>query len=80
MVIALCFWLPTPLKRRLKGLETSHQTHAFLEFQALFCEARRSPREAPAKPTRSFRGPISCHHPLASASEAQNLTFLSSTC
>ena len=29
------------------------------------------PGEAPAKPTRSLRGPISCHHPLASASEAQ---------
>ena len=37
---------------------------AFLEFQALF-------GEAPAKPTRSLRGPISCHHPLASAFEAQ---------
>ena len=39
------------LKRRSKvaskvGLQRSHQTHAFLEFQALFREALRSPREA----------------------------------
>jgi hypothetical protein len=46
--------------------QTSPQ-NAFLEFQAPFTK----PGEAPAKPTRSLRGPISCYHPLASASEAQ---------
>ena len=50
LALALCVCLQTPLKRRLKGLKTSYQMHAFLEFQALFREARRSPREAHAKP------------------------------
>ena len=46
LALALCVCLQTPLKRRLKGLKTSYQMHAFLEFQALFREARRSPHEA----------------------------------
>ena len=71
LALAPCFCLQTPLKRHLKGLQMSHQTHAFLEFPPLFREALRSPCEAPAKPTRSLRGPISYHHPLACACEAQ---------
>ena len=67
LALVLCVCLQTLLKRRLKGLQTSCQMHAFLEFQAPFAK----PGEAPAKPTRSLRGPISCYHPLASASEAQ---------
>ena len=59
LVLRVC--LETLLKRRLKGLQTSCQLHAFLEFQARL--------RSPAKPPWSR--PISCYHPLASASEAQ---------
>ena len=44
LALVLCVCLQTPLKCRLKGLQTYHQTQAVLEFQALFRKARRSPK------------------------------------
>ena len=51
LVLRVC--LETLLKRRLKGLQTSCQLHAFLEFQAPFAK----PGEAPVKPTNFLLSP-----------------------
>jgi hypothetical protein len=65
LALALCVCLQTPFKCRLKGLQTPHQTHAFLEFQALFREAgeaRRSPQSPREASVGQFPATLSLPH------------------